>query len=120
MTNFGRIRWRHDWPLAFFRAATKRLPPRQTGHSRNRAVVPPRWPLPWYAFDLVWIALPRLAGSKGTSTDQIPVVQPDPVPILHGLTFRDFVISPDRRTLGVIPPGKRNLLLFPLPSPGAC
>jgi len=37
---------------------------------------------------------------------------------LHGLTFRDFAISPDRRTLGVIPPGKRNLLLFPLPSPG--
>jgi hypothetical protein len=68
--------------------------------------------------DLVWIALPRLAGSKGTSADQIPVVQPDPVPILHGLTFRDFAISPDRRTLGVIPPGKRNLLLFPLPSPG--
>jgi hypothetical protein len=68
--------------------------------------------------DLVWIALPQLAGSKGTSADQIPVVQPDPVPILHGLTFRDFAISPDRRTLGVIPPGKRNLLLFPLPSPG--
>ena len=68
--------------------------------------------------DLVWIALPRLAGSKGTSAEQIPVVQPDPVPILHGLTFRDFAISPDGRTLGVIPPGKRNLLLFPLPSPG--
>jgi hypothetical protein len=68
--------------------------------------------------DLVWIALPRLAGSQGSSAQQIPVVQPDPVPILHGLTFRDFAISPDGRTLGVIPPGKRNLLLFPLPSPG--
>jgi hypothetical protein len=53
------------------------------------------------------------------SAEQIPVMQPEPVPILHGLTFRDFAISPDGRTLGVIPPGKRNLLLFPLPSPGA-
>lgn len=68
--------------------------------------------------DLVWISLPRLAGAKGITSDQIPVIQPDPVPILHGLTFRDFAISPDGRTLGVIPPGKRNLLLFPLPSPG--
>jgi WD40-like Beta Propeller Repeat len=67
--------------------------------------------------DLVWIALPQLAAGKGS--DQIPVIQPDPLPILHGLTFRDFSISPDGRTLGVIPPGKRNLLLFPLPSPGA-
>jgi len=67
--------------------------------------------------DLVWIALPLLAAGKGP--DQAPVSQPDPQPILHGLTFRDFSISPDGRTLGVIPPGKRNLLLFPLPSPGA-
>jgi hypothetical protein len=69
--------------------------------------------------DLVWIVLPPLAGAKATSSDLIPVIQPDPVPILHGLTFRDFDISPDGRMLGVIPPGKRNLLLFPLPSPGA-
>jgi hypothetical protein len=68
--------------------------------------------------DLVWIALPPLAGVKGISSDLIPVIQPNPMPILHGLTFRDFAISPDGRTLGVIPPGKRNLLLFPLPSPG--
>ena len=68
--------------------------------------------------DLVWIALPPLAGVKGMNSDLIPVIQPEPVPILHGLTFRDFAISPDGRTLGVIPPGKRNLLLFPLPRPG--
>ena len=68
--------------------------------------------------DIVWIALPPLAPVKAASSDQIPVIQPEPVPILHGLTFRDFAISPDGRTLGVIPPGKRNLLLFPLPSPG--
>jgi hypothetical protein len=69
--------------------------------------------------DLVWIGLPPLAGVKGISSDLIPVIQPDAVPILHGLTFRDFAISPDGHTLGVIPPGKRNLLLFPLPSPGS-
>src|SRR5262249_6643622 len=69
--------------------------------------------------DLVWIALPPLAGLKGMNSDLVPGIQPEPVPILHGLTFRDFAISPDGRTLGVIPPGKRNLLLFPLPSPGA-
>jgi len=68
--------------------------------------------------DLVWIALPPLAGVKGMNPDLIPVIQPEPVPILHGLTFRDFAISPDGHTLGVIPPGKRNLLLFPLPRPG--
>jgi hypothetical protein len=32
-----------------------------------------------------------------------------------GLTFRDFAISPDGRFLAVIIPGKRNLLVFPLP-----
>jgi hypothetical protein len=32
------------------------------------------------------------------------------------LTFRDFAISPDGRTLAVIPPGRRNLLLFPVPA----
>jgi hypothetical protein len=36
---------------------------------------------------------------------------------LHGLTFRDFGISPDGHLLAVVPPGKRNLLLFPLPAP---
>jgi len=66
--------------------------------------------------DLVWIPLPQLASVAATHADPIPVVQPDPITILHGLTFRDFAISPDGRMLGVIPPGKRNLLLFPVPS----
>jgi hypothetical protein len=66
--------------------------------------------------DLVWIPLPPLAGVAGIHTDLIPVIQPEPIPILHSLTFRDFAISPDGRLLGVIPPGKRNLLLFPLPA----
>jgi len=66
--------------------------------------------------DLVWIALPPLAGVKGITSDLIPVLQPQPVPILHGLTYRDFAISPDGHSLAVIPPGKHNVLLFPLPS----
>jgi hypothetical protein len=65
--------------------------------------------------DLVWVQLPRLANMAGKRSEEIPVVQPEPEPILHGLTFRDFAISPDGHTLAVIPPGKRNLLLFPVP-----
>jgi len=62
--------------------------------------------------DLVWIDVPAL---KAPAKDQdSPVTQPALVPILHGLTFRDCAITPDGK-LAVIAPGKRNLLLFPLP-----
>jgi hypothetical protein len=67
--------------------------------------------------DLVWIPLPPLGSVADKKPEDIPVVQPDPIQILHGLTFRDFGISPDGGTLAVIPPGKRNLELFPLPPP---
>ena len=67
--------------------------------------------------DLVWILLPTLAGVASKQADAVPVIQPDPIPILHSLTFRDFAISPDGRMLAVVPPGKRNLLLFPVPAP---
>ncbi|HVO58859.1 MAG TPA: hypothetical protein VMT51_14295 [Dongiaceae bacterium] len=90
----GAVQWSYDEKYLL----VKRSPERKSG-------------------DLVWIELPPLAGVKGLKTDIIPVIQPDPTPILHGLTFRDFAISPDGHTLGVIPPGKRNLLLFPLPGP---
>jgi hypothetical protein len=63
--------------------------------------------------DLVWIDLPPTVLIP--TGQEIPVAQPTPVPILHGLTFREFAISPDGRLLGVIIPGKRNLLVFPLP-----
>jgi len=63
--------------------------------------------------DLVWIDLPPL--SAHSPGQDIPISQPVPVPILHGLTFRDFAISPDGRFLAVIIPGKRSLLVFPLP-----
>ena len=63
--------------------------------------------------DLVWIDLPPL--SPTSPGHDIPISQPQPIPILHGLSFRDFAISPDGRFLAVIIPGKRNLLVFPLP-----
>jgi len=62
--------------------------------------------------DLVWIDLPALAASPGRD---IPVSEPQPIPILHGISFRDFAISPDGRSLAVVITGKRNLLVFPLP-----
>jgi hypothetical protein len=63
--------------------------------------------------ELVWIDLPPL--SAHSPGQDIPISQPVPAPILHGLTFRDFAISPDGRFLAVIIPGKRSLLVFPLP-----
>ncbi len=65
--------------------------------------------------DLVWIDIPVLVAHPASEKDAPPVVQSTPVSILHGLTFRDFAISPDGRFLAVIAPGKRNLLAFPLP-----
>ncbi len=63
--------------------------------------------------DLVWIVLPQLTAVS--SGQIIPVSETQGLPILHGLTFREFAISPDGRFLAVVAPGKRNLLVFPLP-----
>jgi dipeptidyl aminopeptidase/acylaminoacyl peptidase len=65
--------------------------------------------------DLIWIDIPPLAAHSSLDKDPPQVVQPPPISILHGLIFRDFAIPPDGRTLALIAPGKRNLLLFPLP-----
>src|SRR5712692_5931008 len=64
--------------------------------------------------DLVWIDLPPLV--PVSAGHEIPIAQPQPISILHGLSFRDFAISPDGHSLAVIITGKRNLLVFPLPS----
>ena len=63
--------------------------------------------------DLVWIDLPPLISAS--REHEIPVSQPPANSLLHGLTFRDFAISPDGRFLAVVIPGKRNLLVLPLP-----
>jgi hypothetical protein len=63
--------------------------------------------------DIVWINLPPLPAQRPNT--QIPVLQPTPQPILHGISFREFAVSPDGRFLAVVAPGRRNLLLFSLP-----
>ncbi len=66
--------------------------------------------------DLAWVSLPSqsstppktgAAASEAAAEGELQLV-------LHGLTFRDFDLSPDGRFLAVIQPGKRNLLLYPL------
>jgi len=63
--------------------------------------------------DLVWINIPTLTAQK--SGQDVPILTPTPQPIFHGLSFREFAISPDGRFLAVVLPGKRNLEIFPLP-----
>jgi hypothetical protein len=63
--------------------------------------------------NIVWAALPPLspvaAGAK-VPTQDVPLQ-----PILHGLEFRQFDISPDGSEVGVVEPGRRNLLVYALP-----
>jgi hypothetical protein len=63
--------------------------------------------------DIVWFPVPPFAAVDPKK--EIPVSQPTPVSVLHGLTFREFSISPDGNSIAVVVPGKRNLLVFPLP-----
>jgi hypothetical protein len=63
--------------------------------------------------DLVWITIPQLPAQK-TSKD-VAILTPTPQAILHGISIREFNISPDGRFLAVVLPGKRNLQIFPLP-----
>jgi dipeptidyl aminopeptidase/acylaminoacyl peptidase len=65
--------------------------------------------------DLVWIDLPPLTARSAADKEPLSVGQPTPIPLFHGLTFREFAISPDGRSLAVITPGRRNLAVYPLP-----
>jgi hypothetical protein len=61
---------------------------------------------------LVWIALPPLeAVAAGTAPATVEIA---PRSILHDLEFRQFELSPDGKFLGVVEPGKRNLLVYPV------
>jgi hypothetical protein len=62
--------------------------------------------------DIVWITLPQLTAAR--PGQPVPVLQPTPQPILHGISFRDVAISPDGRFFAVVAPGRRNLEVFPL------
>jgi dipeptidyl aminopeptidase/acylaminoacyl peptidase len=62
---------------------------------------------------LVWVTLPQLATvAAGATPPTQDVVLPS---ILHDLEFRQFDISPDGSLLGVVEPGRRNLLVYSLP-----
>jgi dipeptidyl aminopeptidase/acylaminoacyl peptidase len=64
--------------------------------------------------DVVWFDVPPLAAPSPTANQPPPVIQPTPISIFRGLTFRDFAIFPDAR-IAVIAVGKRNLSVYPLP-----
>jgi hypothetical protein len=89
-TGFGTFQWAPDET----RILLKRAPEKKSG-------------------DLVWIDVPALV-THAAKDEVAPITQPALIPIFHGLTFRDAAITPDGK-LAVIAPGKRNLLLFPLP-----
>src|ERR1019366_6713807 len=61
---------------------------------------------------LAWVALPPLAvvaaGAAPATADAAPQS------VLHDLEFRQFDISPDGRSLAVVEPGRRNLLVYPV------
>jgi WD40 repeat protein len=63
--------------------------------------------------DLVWIDIPPLTAPAAGKDPAI--AEPTPISICHGLTYRDFAISPDGQFLAIVPPGKRNLLIYALP-----
>jgi hypothetical protein len=63
--------------------------------------------------EIVWFPVPQPFSVDAKK--EVPVSQPTPISVLHGLTFREYSISPDGNSLAVVVPGKRNLLVFPLP-----
>jgi len=60
--------------------------------------------------DLVIFDVPELAPHP--RGQQPLLLEPEPRPLLHGLTIREYAISPDGRFLAVVLPGKRNLQVF--------
>jgi hypothetical protein len=61
--------------------------------------------------DLVTFDVPAL-GPRPRGAQQPLLLEPEPRTLLHGLTIREYAISPDGRFLAVVLPGKRNLQVF--------
>jgi len=61
--------------------------------------------------DLVTFRVPELRSYPAHS--EIPVSEPEPRMLLHGLTVREYALSPDGHSLAIVLPGKRNLQIFP-------
>ena len=62
--------------------------------------------------DLVTVTVPELKAYANRA--EIPVDEPTPNFLLHGLTIREYGISADGKFLGVVLPGKRNLEIYPM------
>ncbi len=60
--------------------------------------------------DLVTVELPVLKSYANRT--EIAIDEPTPSFLLHGLTIREYGISPDGKFLGIVLPGKRNLEVF--------
>ena len=60
--------------------------------------------------DLICVRVPELRAYPPHA--EIPVIEPDPMVLLHGLTIREYGLSPDGRFIAVVLPGKRNLQIF--------
>ena len=60
--------------------------------------------------DLICVRVPELRAYPPRA--EIPVIEPDPMVLLHGLTIREYGLSPDGRFIAVVLPGKRNLQIF--------
>jgi hypothetical protein len=59
---------------------------------------------------LAWVTLPPLQPHTGPGAPK--PIEALPRPILAGLSFREFGISPDGRHIAVTEPGQRNLQIF--------
>jgi hypothetical protein len=60
--------------------------------------------------DLVSVNVPALKAYGNRA--EIPVDEPTPNYLLHGLTIREYGISVDGKYLGIVLPGKRNLEIY--------
>jgi hypothetical protein len=60
--------------------------------------------------DLVCFTVPHLEAYPNRA--EVPVSEPTPDFLLHGLTIREYGVSPDGRFIGIVLPGKRNLQIF--------
>jgi hypothetical protein len=60
--------------------------------------------------DLVSFRVPQLVAFGKVQV--VPVTEPEPRQLLHGLAVREYALSADGRYLAVVLPGKRNLQVF--------
>lgn len=60
--------------------------------------------------DLVTFRVPGLTSFRKGQT--VPILEPEPRELLHGLAIREYSLSADGRFLAIVLPGKRNLQVF--------